>query len=79
MDITSRWRTICTAGYSGSVSRDENPAAHGGVCLTQIRRNRSGVIIARRINSNGHHQEVGESFVPTEDEIEHWQSIADWP
>lgn len=75
--VTSRWTTICTTGYTGSVSRDENRAAHGGVCHTQVRHARAGGVIARKVNSNGRHQEVGEAFAPTAAELDHWQSIAD--
>jgi hypothetical protein len=73
--LTSRWTTICTVGYTGSVSRDENRAAHGGVCHIQLRQSARGPV-ARKINSNGRHKEVGEVFAATTDQIEHWATIA---
>lgn len=75
MKITSKYQTICTTGYKGSVSRNENPAAHGGVCHVQVRRS-NGRVLARRVNSNGRHDEIGEAFEPTDDEIAHWDSLA---
>jgi hypothetical protein len=76
MKITSKYQTLCTVGYSGSVSRYENRAAHGAVCHIQVRR-AGGRILARRVNSNGRNQEIGEAFEPTSDELSRWQSIAD--
>lgn len=73
---TCRWATVCTVGYTGSVSRNENRAAHGGVCHVLLRRNAGGKVVARKVNSNGRHQEVGETFAPTAEQIEHWNSIA---
>lgn len=73
--ITSKWKTICIVGYSGSVSRDENRAAHGGVKLCQARRNRRGELQGRGVNTNGRHEEVGEPFPLTADELRHWESL----
>lgn len=73
--ITNKYTTICTVGYSGSVSRDENRAAHGAVCHIQVRKS-SGRILARKVNTNGRHREIGEAFEPTTIEIAHWESIA---
>jgi hypothetical protein len=75
MKLTSRYQTICTVGYSGSVSRDENRAAHGGVCHIQVRAGKN-CVLARRVNTNGSHQEIGESFEPTADQLAHWKTIA---
>jgi hypothetical protein len=72
--LTTKWQTICTVGFSGSVSRDENPAAHGGVKLCQARRH-GDKIIARFVNTNGRHQEVGDKFEIDEDRIADWESI----
>ncbi len=74
--LTARWATICTVGYTGSVSRDENRAAHGGVCHCQARRTKDGRTIGRRVNSNGRHTEVGESFDLSAEQIAHWQTLA---
>ncbi len=74
MKITTKWKTICTVRYTGSVSRDENRAAHGGVCLIQVRRGKRGVL-ARRVNTNGRHDEIGESFDATPEDIAYWESI----
>jgi hypothetical protein len=74
--LTTRWKTICITGYTGSVSRDDyNPAAHGGVCLCQARRNAKGDILARYVNSNGKHDEVGESFSIDADRVAHWEHL----
>lgn len=75
MTLTNRWKTICTLGYTGSVSREENRSAHGGVCLHQARQAKDGRIMARKVNSNGRHEEVGETFEIDADRLAHWQSI----
>ncbi len=74
MKITSKYSTVCHVGYGGSVSRNEDRRAHGGVCLIQVRRGKTG-IIARKINSNGRYQEIGEPFEPTAEQLENWQRI----
>lgn len=74
--MTTKYQTICTVGYTGSVSRDENRAAHGAVCHIQARKASNGRILARKVNSNGRHQEVGESFEATAEQVAHWESIA---
>ena len=73
--ITTKYQTICTVGYTGSVSRDENRAAHGGVCHIQVRRGANG-LLARKVNTNGRHEEVGASFVPTAEQVARWEAIA---
>jgi hypothetical protein len=73
--VTSKYQTICTVGYTGSVSRDENRAAHGGVCHIQLRHGANG-IRARKVNSNGRFEEIGPSFVPTAEQVSHWEAIA---
>jgi len=73
--LTHRWQTICTVGYTGSVSSDENRSAHGGVCHCQARLARTGEIIGRKANSNGRHEEVGEPFVIDEGRVRHWAAI----
>lgn len=75
MAITTKFQTICTVGFSGSVSRDENRAAHGAVCHIQARR-AGDRILARKVNTNGRHKEVGQSFETTPDQIAHWEKIA---
>ena len=72
--ITTKWTTIAIVGYSGSVSRDENRAAHGGVCLLQARKGKRGVI-GRKVNSNGRATEVGKSFALDAETLAHWQHI----
>lgn len=74
--ITSRYTTIATVGFSGSVSsRNENRSAHGAVCHLQARRNAAGQIVGRKVNSNGRHQEVGEAFVLEADTLAQWERI----
>lgn len=76
MTITSKYQTICTVGYQGSVSRrSENRAAHGAVCHIQVRR-AGGRVLARKVNSNGRHIETGEAFAATAEQIANWESIA---
>lgn len=75
MKITTKYQTICTVGYTGSVSRNENRSAHGAVCHVQVRK-AGGRILARKVNSNGRHQEVGEAFEATADHLANWESIA---
>jgi hypothetical protein len=73
--LTRQYQTIATVGYTAPVSRDENRAAHGGVCHIQGRRLPGGVVAFRKVNSNGQAEEVGKSWNPDSDEIEHWLSI----
>jgi len=73
--LTNRWQTICTVGYTGGVSRDENRSAHGGVCHCQARRAKDGTIMGRKVNSNGRHEEVGEPFAIDEERVRHWAAI----
>lgn len=73
--ITSKYETIATVGYSGSVSKNENRAAHGGVCHLQARKGANG-LIGRRVNTNGRHREVGEAFELDSDTLHHWECIA---
>lgn len=75
MKLTSKYQTVATVGYTGSVSRNENRAAHGAVCHLQARRNAAREIVGRRVNSNGRHQETGEAFALDADTLAHWESI----
>lgn len=75
-EITSKYTTIATVGYSGSVnSKNENRSAHGAVCHLQARKGANG-IIGRKINSNGRHQEIGEAFELDADTLAQWECIA---
>jgi len=74
--LTSRFQTIAIVGYTAGVSRDENRAAHGGVCLLQARKGVSG-LLGRKVNSNGRHEEKGEAFEIDADTLAHWESVAD--
>lgn len=71
MKLTNRFKTIAIVGFSHAVSRNENRVAHGGVCLLQAR-TLDGVIIGRKINTNGRHQEIGEPFYIDQEILEHW-------
>lgn len=75
MKLTSKYKTIATIGYSGSVSRTENRAAHGAVCHLQARRNAAGQIVGRKMNSNGRYQETGEAFLLDANTLAQWESI----
>ena len=78
IELTSRFQTIHTRGYTSSVSsvsRNENRAAHGGVCHTQCRRTASGAIRVRHVNSNGRHTEAGESCEISEAEFDRLASL----
>jgi len=73
--ITSKYTTVATVGYSGSVnSRSENRAAHGAVCHLQARKTADG-LKGRKINSNGRHQEVGPAFDLDADTLAQWERI----
>ena len=76
IQISTRFTTIATVGYTSSVSRDENRSAHGGVCLLQARRNAKGEILGRKVNSNGRHQEIGAAFLLDSDTLAHWESMS---
>jgi hypothetical protein len=75
MKLTSKFETVAVVGYSGAVSRDENRAAHGAVCLLQARRAKDG-LRGRRVNSNGRHCEIGESFELDTETLDSWERIA---
>ena len=77
--VTSTWTTLAIVGYRGSVAesaRDENRAAHGGVCLLQVRRNKAGLRIGRKVNSNGQNKEVGKAFLIDDVTLAQWHRIA---
>jgi len=77
--VTNTWATLAIVGYRGSVAesaRDENRAAHGGVCLLQVRRNKAGLRIGRRVNSNGSHKEFGKAFPLFAQTLAQWEMIA---
>lgn len=74
--ITTKYTTIATVGYAGSVSsKNENRAAHGAVCHLQARKGANG-IVGRKVNINGRYQETGESFPLDADTLAHWERIA---
>ena len=73
--ITTKWTTLAITGYRGSVSRNEERRAHGGVCLLQVRRGANG-ILGRRVNSNGRHRETSEAFAMDDATLANWQAIA---
>jgi hypothetical protein len=74
--LTRRWQTICTVSYQGSVTRNENRAAHGGVCHCQARLASDGTMQGRKVNANGLHEEIGDTFSLDSDRLENWESIA---
>jgi hypothetical protein len=75
--ITTRWQTLATTRYVAPLAIPSNPAAHGGACLLQIRRDRlGGDLIGRRVNTNGRHQEISEPFAMDSETLERWQAIA---
>ena len=75
MNITSKWKTVATIGFNGSVSRYQNPMAHGGVCHLQAKKSKDKNI-GRKINANGGHIEVGESFNLDTETLQHWINIS---
>ena len=75
------WTTLAIVGYTGSVAESygkENKSAHGGVCLLQVRKVKNGLdgLMARRVNSNGSHQEVGKAFLIDDVTLARWHKIA---
>lgn len=76
MELSNRFSTVCVIGYTGSVGKYQEPRAAGGVCLCQARKAKDGKIFGKYINSNGKHQESGESFELTKEKLNHWVSIA---
>ena len=75
------WTTLAIVGYTCSVAESygkENKSAHGGVCLLQIRKVKNGLdgLMARRVNSNGSHQEVGKAFLIDDVTLAKWHRIA---
>ena len=72
--ITTKFQTVATTGYVGSVSRNENRAAQGGIRHLQARKGKRG-LLGRYVNSNGRHEEVGEAFDLHPDQLAHWVSM----
>ena len=75
------WTTLAVVGFSGSVAesyRSENRAAHGGVCLLQVRKVKNGLdgLVARKVNTNGNHREIGKSFLIDDVTLAQWHRIA---
>jgi hypothetical protein len=76
MLVTSKFQTVATVGYRCAVTADQNLRAHGGVCHLQVRQSARG-LVAREVNSNGRHKEVGDVYSIDTDTLRHWQRIAD--
>jgi hypothetical protein len=74
--IKTTWTTVAIVGYAGSVSRNENRSAHGGVCLLQARKSKDGLKMGRKVNSNGKHKEISEAFPLSEERLSQWERIA---
>ena len=77
--VTTKWATVAIVGYTGSVASEawmENRAAHGGVCLLQVRKNQDGLRLGRKVNSNGKQKEIGEAFLVSEERLAQWERIA---
>lgn len=73
--LTNTFATIATVGYSGSVSDNQNRAAHGSVCHLQARRTADGKIVGRKVNSNGRHSEISKGFPLDTATLVQWQRI----
>jgi hypothetical protein len=73
--INTKWQTVATVGFTGSVSRDENRSAHGGVCHLQARKGANGTL-GRKVNSNGRHDETGKAFDLDAETLAHWESMS---
>jgi hypothetical protein len=73
--INTKWQTVATVGFTGSVSRDENRSAHGGVCHLQARKGANGTL-GRKVNSNGRHDETGRAFELDSETLAHWESMS---
>jgi hypothetical protein len=75
--IANKWTTVAIVGFNGSVrSRTENKAAHGGVCRLQARSGKGGGMLGRKVNVNGAHEEIGESFALDSETLAQWEMIA---
>ena len=75
---TDFWTTVAEVGYDSSVSvgYNENPSAHGGVCLLQTHTSAEGRMWGRKVNSNGTHEEVGDSFEMDPATLARWGVLA---
>ena len=72
---------MAIVGFKGSVAESynsENRAAHGGVCLLQVRKVKNGLggLMARKVNSNGNHKEIGKAFLIDDVTLAQWHRIA---
>jgi hypothetical protein len=72
MKINHRWQIVATIPYTGAVSSDENPVAHGGICDIEVRRAENGDAWARRVNRNNRQAEIGPRFRPSPTELAAW-------
>ena len=75
------WTTLAIVGFSGSVAESyssENRAAHGAVCLLQVRKVKNGLngLMARKVNSNGQDKEFGKAFLIDDVTLAKWHRIA---
>jgi len=60
------WQTVAIVGYSGGVAgvgTRQEPRAAGGVTLLQMRVDKWGSTLGRKVNSNGRHLEFGPAFL----------------
>jgi hypothetical protein len=73
--LTNKFTTLATIAYSGSVSVNQNRAAHGAVCHLQARKKADGQLVGRHVNSNGRHRETGRAFPLDVDTLAQWQRM----
>ena len=63
--LNNQWQKVYTVEFTGALSTAHpNPAAHGGTCDIEMRRDCSGRLQARLVNRNGDHLETGNPFSP---------------
>ena len=74
--LTNRWKTVCIVGYQSIAAVDENPSAHGGVCMCQARISGKNGRRGRKVNSNGRHEEIGHAFALDDQMLAHWEYLA---
>lgn len=62
------WRTVCTLPYSHPLRENQDPRAHGGHCVVEVRKVR-GRLQARKVNVNGQYRECGDAYAIDDAEL----------
>jgi hypothetical protein len=68
--LNHRWAIAYETTYRAIDTANPNPRAHGGVCHVEVRKNRKGQILMRRVNRNAGDLEIGRTEVINHEELD---------